>query len=115
MLNTEGYAEMTYEKFANNVEQCDDTVTRKDISKFIIRYSIIHLLISIAVVYGCSIILGTGFAFLLMLLCIALFIVIFDVFSSSAESFKRANKFSKLWILFAILALAGIIAMKMFL
>lgn len=105
---------MTYEKFAESMTAKDDTLTRKNVKVFAIKYALLLFLSALSITMIISSILGNIFSAIFLILSLFLYIWSFDILVDSPEYFTKLNKIVKFWWLFAIIVFVSCVLINIF-
>lgn len=100
---------MTYEKFAEKVETRDADITRSKIGKFTVKFTVSFLSLSSVLTAIGYYTLPAFVVFVVLLMLLFLYIELFTLMTESEKLFKALYTLSKVWVLFAISAIIGVV------
>ena len=93
---------MTYEKFAEDMIDKDEGLTRKDLRSFAVKYAIMMLWCGLAISTVISSVLGTLFGITFMILVVLLYVFSFDVMVENEDYYIKLRNILKRWWLISL-------------
>lgn len=105
---------MTYENFVKSMTAKDDSLTRKSIKSFAIKYALMLFLSVFSVAVLVTNILGIGFSIVFLVLALLLYVCSFDIIVENTDYFIKINNVLKHWWLIVISVFIACILLSVF-